>query len=240
MANIKFGNGWADARGKVGGVIYSKNKGGSYARNYTKPTNPRTPAQVAQRNRFSFVSTNWRLLTEQERNAWNYSASQVTFSNKVGERIHLTGAQYFGKQNLNIFSAGGTTIVTSPSELVDIIGVVSGSVVATVTAGAVSAIALSAVLVDGTTVVPSGSTAEIYATPALSQGVTRPQEDAYSYIFGVDEGDPLTAVAVLGEYTGTYPPPADGANVWFKVRILNQVTGQASQEYEMKMTYVTA
>ena len=237
MANIKFGNGWADARGKVGGVIYSKNKGGSYARNYTKPTNPRTPAQVAQRNRFSYVSSNWRLLTSPEREAWNFAASQVPVSNKVGERINLTGAQYFNRQNLQVFSGGGTTIITSPSQLVDIIGVVSGSVVAGVTAGAVVSLDLSAILVDGTSVIPAGHAAFVYATPMLSNGVTRPQPSAYRLMTYLPATTSLNNFDIKVAYNGTFGEILPDSNVWVSIEIVNNVTGQKSQRYEIKTTY---
>lgn len=239
MANIKFGNGWADARGKVGGVIYSKNKGGSYAKNYTKPANPRTPAQVAQRNRFSFVSTNWRELDNEERNAWNYAASQTTVSNKIGEKIHLTGAQYFGKQNLAIFSAGGTSIVKTPSQLVDIIGAVALEVVANVVAGVVTDLKVSAVLVDGTKVVPANHRAQIMATPELSNGITRPQPSSYRYLVGLPPAASLTDSDITVAYTNNFPMPTPGANVWVKVNMVNDLTGQKSQELEVKVVYVT-
>lgn len=240
MANIKFGNGWADARGKVGGVIYSKNKGGSYARNYTKPTNPRTPSQVRQRNRFSYVSSNWRLLTEQDRNAWNYAASQVPVSNKVGEKIHLTGAQYFNRQNLNIFAGGGTTIVESPSQLVDIVGLVSMEVVATVTAGVVSAVAINAIKVDGTTALVDEQHMIVFATPVLSNGVTRPQPSQYREIMELSAPSPITGIIALPDYLSNFPLFSEGNNVWFKARIYNSETGQTSQDLEAKVTYVTA
>lgn len=239
MANIKFGNGWADARGKVGGVIYSKNKGGSYARNYTKPTNPRTPRQVTVRNRFAYVSSNWRLLTDTERNAWNYASSQVPQSNKVGERIYLSGAQYFNKQNMRVFEGGGTTIVTEPSQLVDIIGVVAGTVTATVTAGAIASMVANLMLVDGTTVVPADHELEWYATPVLSAGITRPQPSQYRFIDVQQATSPINALDVMSGYTVEFPLPAPNSNVWFKFKIVNLVTGQASQEFEIKLNYTT-
>lgn len=240
MANIKFGNGWADARGKVGGVIYSKNKSGSYARNWVKPTNPRTPAQVVARNRFSYIATNWRLLTDTERNAWNYAASQFTTRNKLGEEIKLSGSQYFNKQNMGIFAGGGTTIATSPSQLVDIVGVVSLTATATVTGGVVTGIAISALLVDGTTVVPAAHRAQVWATPSLSQGVTRPQPSAYSYLVGLAPSTSLTNSDITGVYQNNFPLPAEGSNVWVKVNLINDSTGQRSQELEVKVVYTTA
>ena len=238
MANIKFGNGWADARGKVGGVIYSKNKGGSYAKNYTKPANPRTPKQVAQRNIFSYVSSNWRMLTDGQRNSWNSAASQVPVSNKVGEKIHLTGAQYFNKQNIDLFVSGVTTIATSPQMLVDIVGAVVFNVVGAVTAGAVADAKMSAILVDGTTETPTGYTATVYATSVLSNGITRPQPSAYEPIEYIGQETSLTGVDLLALYVAQFgaPMPPD-SNVWFAIELFNGNTGQRSQRLETKMTF---
>lgn len=238
MANIKFGNGWADARGKVGGVIYSKNKGGSYAKNYTKPANPKTPKQVAQRNIFAYVSSNWRMLTDGQRNSWNSAASQVPVSNKVGEKIHLTGAQYFNKQNIDLFVSGSATLATSPQQLVDIVGAVVTNAAATIAAGVVSGVALSTILVDGTAVVPAGHKAIIYSTSVLSDGVTRPQPYMYGEIDVLEASDSLANVAVLPQfeaiYGGDMPP---NSNVWFAIELFNTVTGQRSQRLEVKTTY---
>lgn len=240
MANIKFGNGWADARGKVGGAVYSRNRSGAYVRTYVKPTNPRTPAQVTARNRFSFVSSSYRELTDQERAAWAYAASQVTVSNKVGDQIHLTASQYFAKQNMQIFSGGGTTIVTQPSQLVPIVGFVQLNAVATVTAGVVTGIALSGVLVDGTEVVPSNYDMQIYATPSLSQGISRPQPSQYSSIATVLASASTENIAILADYTDVFPLPLEGANVWLRANLFSIDTGQSSQPLEVKVTFVTA
>jgi len=46
MAIIKFSAIVSDARGKIGGNVFSRNKGGSYIRSYVKPINPSTPKQT--------------------------------------------------------------------------------------------------------------------------------------------------------------------------------------------------
>ena len=44
MAKIKFGMMMTDASGKLGGQVFSKNRGGSYVRTKVTPTNPQTAA----------------------------------------------------------------------------------------------------------------------------------------------------------------------------------------------------
>jgi hypothetical protein len=52
MAKINFGQTVNDARGKLGGTVFSKNKSGAYTRRKVTPANPRTVAQSRVRNFF--------------------------------------------------------------------------------------------------------------------------------------------------------------------------------------------
>lgn len=45
MAKIKFGMMMTDARGKLGGQVFSKNRSGSYVRTKVTPVNPQTTTQ---------------------------------------------------------------------------------------------------------------------------------------------------------------------------------------------------
>ena len=70
MARILFGNMVADVRGKLGGIVYSRNTGGAYARQKVSPVQPRTPSQLNQRSRMAETSKLWDTLTQNQREAW--------------------------------------------------------------------------------------------------------------------------------------------------------------------------
>ena len=55
MAKIKFGMMMTDARGKLGGQVFSKNKGGAYVRTKVTPSNPQTIAQTTRRALFAAI-----------------------------------------------------------------------------------------------------------------------------------------------------------------------------------------
>ena len=57
-------------RGTIGALTFSKNKGGNYVKFYKKSTNPKTPAQLAQQNRFRSLSGGYNALTQTIRQAW--------------------------------------------------------------------------------------------------------------------------------------------------------------------------
>lgn len=114
MAKIKFSVAISDARGKVGGNVFSRNKAGAYLRTFVKPTNPSTPAQQVIRNRVQSLVTSWRALTDPIRLAWNNAAQNFPQTNKMGETFYLTGQQLFTKFNSNLLAGGEAVSSAAP------------------------------------------------------------------------------------------------------------------------------
>jgi hypothetical protein len=116
MAKIVFGGGVSLASGKVGGTVYSRNKGGAYSRNWVVPTNPQTSKQEDQRNLLAQKSAAWRTLTDSQRTSWESWANDNPILDRVGNSIVLTGAQAYNKININRSNAGDSaTQSTTPS-----------------------------------------------------------------------------------------------------------------------------
>lgn len=69
MAKVTFLNGILS--GKLGGTIYAHNKGGYYVRQFSKPTNPKTGAQVALRTSFNQALQAWHSLSPEQKAQWN-------------------------------------------------------------------------------------------------------------------------------------------------------------------------
>jgi len=70
-----------EASGSIGGsVVFGRYKGINYARQHTVPANPRTSAQVAQRDFFKFFSVFWRKLPAPVGAAWDASAKGTSLS----------------------------------------------------------------------------------------------------------------------------------------------------------------
>lgn len=69
MAKVQFIN--AILSGKLAGTVYARNKAGYYVRNWTKPLDPRTTAQIDNRTQFSNAASAWHSMSEAEKAAWN-------------------------------------------------------------------------------------------------------------------------------------------------------------------------
>jgi hypothetical protein len=119
MALIQYGLGVTQISGRVGGQIYSHNRGGPYVRNGTIPTDPESQAQSDQRGRLGSLSTIWvNTLTQTQRDGWDVYANAVPWINRLGASTRLTGLQMFQRTNTLILQAGKTRIDDAPTLLI--------------------------------------------------------------------------------------------------------------------------
>ena len=77
---LKFGAIVTDGRGKIGGHVMSKNRGGAYMRTKVTPSNPRSTAQTTVRSHLTTLSQGWRGLSATAIAAWNSAVSSFTKS----------------------------------------------------------------------------------------------------------------------------------------------------------------
>tara|TARA_Y100000310_G_scaffold3699_2_gene4577 strand:+ start:807 stop:1517 length:711 start_codon:yes stop_codon:yes gene_type:complete len=116
MAKVAFGGGISNIQGSIGGNCFTRTKGGSAARNKVKPTNPSTPAQLAQRELITRLSKAWRTLTDAQRDAWAAAALTSKIKDKMGAVLELTGHQFYVKINtLRQRHSDSATASTPPS-----------------------------------------------------------------------------------------------------------------------------
>lgn len=102
------------ARGKVRGLVASHNKGGTYFRGKTIPTNPRSSGQVAARNRVSSLIARFRTTVSSSNQAgWATFALNVNVIDKLGNSILLTASNWYVKANAQRM-VGSLAIVDIP------------------------------------------------------------------------------------------------------------------------------
>lgn len=65
----------AGGLGKV--LIFSQSKGRAYAKKWTKPANPKSPAQIAMRVVTQYISLQWFNLPQADRDSWTTLATQL-------------------------------------------------------------------------------------------------------------------------------------------------------------------
>ena len=84
-----------DLSGKLGGNVYARNKGGAYVRQWVRPTNPKTGAQMAVRAAFGGSASAWSQLSEDLKSAWNQYAINYFKPRVLKARSTYSGFQAF-------------------------------------------------------------------------------------------------------------------------------------------------
>lgn len=111
---IKFGSIVVGGRGKLGGQVYSHNRGGDYVRNNAVPVNPQTPEQMQSRARLAQFSQNWSALTQSQIEAWNAAAQNFPRNNVFGDQKFLSGKNLYTSLNKELDLTGQDTLDEPP------------------------------------------------------------------------------------------------------------------------------
>lgn len=107
------GFGIVDGRGKLGGHVATKAKGGATIRTKVSPANPQTAAQQNARNRLGTNSQAWRDLSESDRQSW-ISAAPNFPQVKNGRTFLLSGSMLYNMFNNNLLFIGQSPISVAP------------------------------------------------------------------------------------------------------------------------------
>lgn len=114
MTLIKPGFGISALSGKLGGTIYSRNRGGMYAKAWASPVQPDSSDQTDKWAIWQEAADAYNSLSSENLDRWHTYAQQVTGSNRLGEPIRLTGQQVFWECFTNA-SLNGFTPLTVPN-----------------------------------------------------------------------------------------------------------------------------
>jgi len=198
----------AEARGKIGGTVFSRNTFGAYIRAKVTPVNPATTSQVLIRNQFTSISQSWRGLTQAERDSWNQAA--ITFNNTdiFGDSVNLSGQVLFMQLNRNLLAIEQPTI-TSPPIQTSVFAFTTFTVSADTTAGNLS--------IAFTDPIPAGTSMTVKATTQLSAGVNFVASELRQ-IRILTSAD-TTVVDLTAEYVAKFGAlPVVGTKVFVEVR----------------------
>lgn len=105
---------YTQTSGSVGGLTYSRNKGGMYCRARRIPVNPNTAYQATVKNLLSQLQTYWQALNNTQRNAWAVWAANMTFTNVMGDAESYTPVNCYILCNLQRLQAGLSRIDAAP------------------------------------------------------------------------------------------------------------------------------
>lgn len=117
MAKIKFGMMMTDARGKLGGQVFSKNRAGSYIRTKVTPSNPQTNYQLAVRSVLGGLSSAWSSLTLEQISAWNAAVKDWQTTDIFGDLKTPSGKNLFVKINVNLNTIGRPPLDLPPAKV---------------------------------------------------------------------------------------------------------------------------
>lgn len=221
MAKIKFGMMMTDARGKLGGQVFSKNRAGSFVRTKVTPSNPNTQAQSQARALFSSISQQWSSLTQQVRDSFNAAVQDWARTDIFGDLRNPTGKNLFQRLNNQAQSAGLAPVVTLPAKLEmpdAIVSQVDVSIAGT-------SIDLVGIDTSATTQIV------VFATGPLSAG-TKSAKNRLRQIFTV-AGNAFVDTDLWDAYVAKYGAPALGQNIQIGVKYV-LASGQASPMQVLK------
>jgi len=112
---IKFGSIVVNGSGKLGGHVYSSNRGGNYIRTLATPSNPQTPAQQLGRQVFTTLTQGWSALTQDQRDGWNSAVSQFERTDQFGDVRELSGKGLYISLNKELVLINQPIISVAPS-----------------------------------------------------------------------------------------------------------------------------
>lgn len=116
MALVKYGPAIADARGSVGGTVFTRNRFGAVMKQRTTPKYSGYDKQVEMTTLMTQLASSWATaLTVSEREAFNNAALLFTVPNALGEQVHLTGMQFFIKCNMLLTLTDQVVITVPPA-----------------------------------------------------------------------------------------------------------------------------
>lgn len=222
MAKIKFGMMMTDARGKLGGQVFSKNRSGAYIRTKVTPVNPQSRAQAFVRSNLGTLSSMWSDLTTDAIAGFNSAVDDWQTTDIFGDLKKPTGKNLFVKLNLNLLNNGLPTISAVPAktEMPNL-----GSVEVTKNPG------VDPILLANLADLQTGAY-QIEATPVLPNGVSF-VKNRFRVIGAVDNpgSNPVDITALYEDRFGSI---ADTDNVHFRIRYIAP-TGQASPPIAVKL-----
>jgi hypothetical protein len=116
MAIVKLGTTVIGIRGTIGGITYSSNAAGPYAKLWSRGPNPRSTLQAQTRGRISTIPGLWFLMDESLRQDWrDFAADPPELDyNSLGERIYLSGYAWLVRVNQRLKSCGLPLTTTVP------------------------------------------------------------------------------------------------------------------------------
>lgn len=225
MAKVKFGMMMTDARGKLGGHVFAKNRSGNYVRTKVTPVNPSTSFQTAIRALFAAITAGWSILTNAQRDAWNGAVGDWARTDIFGDLKNPSGKTLYQRLNQNAQNVSYPALTvppakdTVPEEVVTGIEIAVGAGTLTLTGASASA----------------SATILLSATPSLSQGTSFVKDRLRN--IGHQVASAYAAATAYDDYEDKFGSPVAGQNIHVAVQYV-LATGQVSPMQILKASVI--
>lgn len=224
----KFGAIIVDGRGKIGGHVASKNRGGAYLRTKVTPANEQSSYQQSVRNLFTALTQGWRSLTQAQRDAWNAAVADYSRTDIFGDIRNPSGINLYQRLN-NVLQSVGEAVISVPPLPSAVENVVASSVTA--------AVAIPAMSLLFAPTVPAGTKVKIFATAPMSAGKNY-VKSAFRAI-GTMSPAAVSPRDLLAEYVAKYGSTGTiGQKIFVKIQPVNSVTGQVGSASQVSVITV--
>lgn len=221
---IKWGALVVDGRGKLGGHVASKNRGGAFLRTKVTPTNPSSLAQSGVRAVFGFITTAWSLLTQEQRTTFNNAVEDFTTTDIFGDIKKPSGKNLHQKLNQNLILAGLNPLEVAPVKLA-FPDFVSSGVLFDIQDG----------IIDINNLVNAGSTMIVLSsTGPLTQGTINAR-NRFRNILSLPATDGTFGATANAAYEARFGATEPGANIQFGIQMVLP-SGQKSVMQILKAT----
>jgi len=161
MAKVKFGQIISEARGKIGGMVFSRNSYGSYIRQKVTPVNPSSARQSIVRTYLTQLAQDWRDLTAPQKLQWNTQAVAFAKTDIFGDKQTPSGFNLYMSLNLNILNVNGV-VISTPPVLEDAFNFTAFSAAISAGGGSIDLTYAAAI--------PATVSVEVFATAPMSAG----------------------------------------------------------------------
>lgn len=101
--------------GRVGGTVFSRNRGGMYIRNGSIPSIVQTQKATLYKSYLALASQYYANMSDAEAAAWREYAANHPVTNRLGRTHTLSGGNWAVACNARLLAAGQTPIILPPN-----------------------------------------------------------------------------------------------------------------------------
>jgi hypothetical protein len=229
---------YSNLRGSIGGVTYSQNASGAYARVRKSPINRNTQGQQTARNNFASISGAFRLLTLAERQTYEDMRDFYTTKDGIGNTVRPTASQLFARINGKLLQNG----VINTTDLIKIcpapVEVENTNFLGALYNTTTNVLSVTALFANQDNDVPADSILVISATPAISNGISRVPDGTFKKLVVFPSGTAIDGTDITAEYDAVFTNSWNSGASWIQVVLSSTITGQVSNYMRVKVEVV--